>query len=155
VEVEVKAMTYYDRLVAEDDDDPNEDIRNNLISDYWIKNYVHRGHCSLCGNTGKIDTTGIRTPAGWLVGRVNYCICPNGQVMRRHLETIEEDKNMSPEEGQEPIDQTPDKFDNTVEEAEAEIDSGVVPEEAPVDQDQEPPDADIGADPENAPQRVE
>jgi hypothetical protein len=56
----------------------------NLITDYWHEHYVNRGMCSLCGNSGIIDTRGARTPAGLEVGRVNFCICPNGQSMREH-----------------------------------------------------------------------
>lgn len=51
------------------------------ITDYWLKHYAD-DHCTLCGNSGVIDSTGVRTAAGVPVGRRNYCICPNGQVMR-------------------------------------------------------------------------
>jgi hypothetical protein len=54
---------------------------DKLIS-YWIKHYVVKGHCSLCGNNGVIDTTGITTPAGVRVGKKSYCICPNGLAWR-------------------------------------------------------------------------
>jgi hypothetical protein len=58
------------------------------LNDYWFEFYVNQGLCSLCGNTGVIDTTGVKTPAGVEVGRKNWCICPNGQAMRReHYET--------------------------------------------------------------------
>ena len=40
------------------------------------------GVFTTCGNHGWIDTRGTRTPAGKDVGRVNYCICPNGQQLR-------------------------------------------------------------------------
>jgi hypothetical protein len=55
---------------------------NEAVADYWLKHYIDK-HCSLCGNTGTIDTreTAI-TPAGLRVGRLNFCICPNGQAMR-------------------------------------------------------------------------
>lgn len=53
------------------------------LTDYWAEHYVEKNHCSLCGNTGQIDTTGVHTPAGVDVGRVNFCICPNGQAWRR------------------------------------------------------------------------
>jgi len=56
-----------------------------VITDYWFEHYISQGpvgHCSLCGNTGTIDTRTARTPAGVLVGRLNWCICPNGQLMR-------------------------------------------------------------------------
>lgn len=53
------------------------------ITDYWYKHYLNNGHCSLCGNSGRVNTTGVRTNAGVLVGMINFCICPNGQAWRR------------------------------------------------------------------------
>lgn len=53
------------------------------ITEYWRNHYVNKGHCSLCGNSGIIDTTGVRTAAGVIAGRKNYCICPNGQSIRK------------------------------------------------------------------------
>lgn len=52
------------------------------VTKYWIENYANKNMCSLCAQSGKIDTMGISTPAGMSVGRVNYCICPNGQSLR-------------------------------------------------------------------------
>jgi len=55
------------------------------VEDYWVKHYVHPqlGLCSLCGNTGHIDTTNSAvSPSGVAAGRVNFCLCPNGQRMR-------------------------------------------------------------------------
>ena len=66
----------------------NED--GNPIVEYWLEYYADV-HCTLCGNKGMIDSTGVRTPAGKEVGRRNYCICPNGQAMRANridLKTI-------------------------------------------------------------------
>lgn len=63
---------------------------NEAITDYWAKHYQRRGICTLCGNTGRLDTTGVKTPAGWLVGRVDFCFCPNGQLMRTAHEVSEE-----------------------------------------------------------------
>jgi hypothetical protein len=54
----------------------------NPITDYWMKYYT-TAHCTLCGNHGIIDTTGVKTPNGKEVGRINFCICPNGQALRR------------------------------------------------------------------------
>jgi hypothetical protein len=55
------------------------------VTDYWFAYYPAGGLglCTLCGNTGIIDTrlTAI-SPAGIRAGRLNYCICPNGQHMR-------------------------------------------------------------------------
>lgn len=55
--------------------------RHYIVTEYWLKYYMN-GHCTLCGNSGIIDSTGARTHAGVEVGRRNWCICPNGQVMR-------------------------------------------------------------------------
>lgn len=57
---------------------------NSVVTDYWMKFYCAR-HCTVCGNTGIIDTTGAKTPAGVSVGRKNWCFCPNGQAMRSQL----------------------------------------------------------------------
>jgi hypothetical protein len=51
------------------------------VTKYWLDYYCD-DHCTLCGNRGWIDTRGVRTAAGVEVGRVNYCICPNGQALR-------------------------------------------------------------------------
>jgi hypothetical protein len=51
------------------------------VTSYWFMYYA-TDHCTLCGNTGIIDTRSTRTPAGVLAGRLNLCICPNGQAMR-------------------------------------------------------------------------
>lgn len=55
--------------------------KHYIVTEYWNE-YYNNGHCTLCGNRGIINTTGTTTPAGHVVGRVNYCICPNGQAMR-------------------------------------------------------------------------
>lgn len=58
-----------------------------LLTDIWFNWYVSpRGLCSLCGNSGKIDTRGVRSAAGVECGGINFCICPNGQIMRHHTE---------------------------------------------------------------------
>lgn len=58
--------------------------RNEAVTRYWLECYAD-GVCTLCGNHGVIDTRGVTTPAGVPAGRVNYCICPNGQAMRAGL----------------------------------------------------------------------
>lgn len=50
-------------------------------TEYWYKHYCAE-HCTLCGNIGVIDTRNVRTRAGVVVGRLNWCICPNGQKLR-------------------------------------------------------------------------
>jgi hypothetical protein len=44
----------------------------------------HNVHCGLCGNTGIVDTRGrAKTPAGFDVGVLRYCICPNGRALKK------------------------------------------------------------------------
>jgi hypothetical protein len=59
------------------------------ITSYWLEHYMD-GHCTLCANWGIIDSraSGI-TPAGYRVGRLNFCICPNGQHLREQDADIE------------------------------------------------------------------
>ena len=58
------------------------------VTRYWTEFYGDTktgfGLCTLCGNTGIIDTTGsaVSTRFG-NVGRKNFCICPNGQALRK------------------------------------------------------------------------
>lgn len=66
---------------------------NKRVTDYWFRYYVSPascGHlCSLCANGGIIDTRGVNNAEGENVGRLNFCICPNGQALRKStLETI-------------------------------------------------------------------
>lgn len=61
----------------------------NAITDYWLEFYADK-HCTLCGNSGIVDTRGVRTAAGIEVGRRNWCICPNGQIMRQHAKGLPE-----------------------------------------------------------------
>ena len=56
--------------------------KSEAVTDYWSEYYSAEGLCSICGNTGVLDTRGTKTPAGVEVGRVNFCICPNGQALR-------------------------------------------------------------------------
>ncbi len=66
------------------------------ITDYWDKYYLTEEEtilegvkysysmCSLCGNQGIIDTrTTAISPKGNYLGRLNFCICPNGQALRK------------------------------------------------------------------------
>lgn len=57
---------------------------NELVTDYSFTYYSAPENymCTLCGQRGIIDTRGVKTPAGVEVGRLNWCICPNGQAMR-------------------------------------------------------------------------
>ena len=61
---------------------PKTSITDYFFAHYWT--YEHHGLCTLCGNTGTIDTreTAI-SPRGYNVGRINFCICPNGQAARK------------------------------------------------------------------------
>ena len=63
---------------------------SKAITNYWYAHYCAK-FCTLCGNSGKIDTRGVRTAAGVECGRINFCICPNGQRLRQYHETIAAD----------------------------------------------------------------
>lgn len=52
------------------------------LTNFWLEYYANKGLCSLCGNSGRIDTTTAVSAAGVKSGCINYCICPNGQVLR-------------------------------------------------------------------------
>lgn len=56
-------------------------MSDDSLTDYWLRSYA-ADHCTLCANHGIIDSRGLLTPAGVRVGRLNYCICPNGQALR-------------------------------------------------------------------------
>lgn len=71
-------------------------IRSNFMDDYWIEFYENKGHCSLCGNHGIIDTSDAKTPAGYSVGRKNFCICPNGQALRKYRIKQTGDRKVTP-----------------------------------------------------------
>ncbi len=67
---------------------------SKILTKYWEKHYVTTetdggftyDMCSLCANTGKIDTTkSAISPKGNYLGRVNPCICPNGQAIAGKL----------------------------------------------------------------------
>jgi hypothetical protein len=59
---------------------------DNPITDYWLKYYLdpESGLCTLCWNKGKIIT--VKDIDGQLprTAHVDYCICPNGQSMRKN-----------------------------------------------------------------------
>jgi len=57
------------------------------LTDYWHQYCIGKDasgipHCSMCGNCGIIDSRGVTTAAHLGVGRLNWCICPNGQALR-------------------------------------------------------------------------
>lgn len=58
---------------------------NEAVAHYWQEHYISSWACVLCGNSGVVDTTGVRTNAGLLVGGRHFCICRNGQIMRSFL----------------------------------------------------------------------
>jgi hypothetical protein len=66
--------------------------KDEFLTEYWMENYSGKNTlCTLCGNSGCIDTrTTAISPAGVNAGRLNYCICPNGRVMRKHAVDLEE-----------------------------------------------------------------
>jgi hypothetical protein len=60
------------------------EVENGALREEWLR-YSHPtlSLCSLCGNTGVIDTRGRAiSPAGYDAGMRHYCLCPNGRAMR-------------------------------------------------------------------------
>lgn len=67
-------------------------ITRNQMTDFWHDNFLAKdGLCGLCANHGVIDTTDnlLLAPNGQpaLGGRF-FCICPNGQTMKRMGATL-------------------------------------------------------------------
>lgn len=57
--------------------------KSKAVTGYWQEFYIHKGHCSLCGNRGWLDTTKTAiTATGVNSGKRQFCICPNGQEFR-------------------------------------------------------------------------
>lgn len=58
----------------------NEGMSAVQIMDEFV---MPRGLCSLCGNSGHIDTRGkVFSPAGVECGSIMYCVCPNGRALK-------------------------------------------------------------------------
>lgn len=73
---------------------------DEVIANYWVEHYMNHKLCSLCGNCGVIDTRKTaKTAVGHNPGRLNYCICPNGQAAR--VEAIELGQKLAPIKGEE------------------------------------------------------
>jgi hypothetical protein len=71
-------------------------IKNSAVTNYWKEFYAVNGYCSLCGNNGIIDSDGTSTPNNIPVGRMNFCICPNGQSMRKYAINKTGDRQVTP-----------------------------------------------------------
>lgn len=56
-------------------------VNADAITDYWLHFYAVRV-CTLCGGHGWIDSRGVKATKAGETGRLNYCICPNGQGLR-------------------------------------------------------------------------
>jgi len=48
-----------------------------IVVRYWEDFYSFGGHCTLCEDTGIIDTSDKPH------GRKNFCVCPDGQKLRK------------------------------------------------------------------------
>ena len=73
-------------------------VVSKRIADYWAEFYINDKHCSLCGNQGLIDTRAVQTTTGKSVGRKNFCICPNGQAIRKHMINETGNRQVLPED---------------------------------------------------------
>jgi len=74
-------------------------LQGKVIDDYCDKYYNNTdccdfgGLCSLCGNSGVIDTRETaNSGAGIKAGRLNYCICLNGRAMREAKTKLMDEK---------------------------------------------------------------
>lgn len=65
-------------------------ITDQRYDDLWAEFITPDSLCSLCGNTGIIDTRGVRSQAGVDAGRLNYCVCPNGRELKRKAVALDE-----------------------------------------------------------------
>lgn len=55
------------------------------LRDFWFDEIGNAVHCPFCGNSGVIDTRATAiTCAGHNVGRLSWCICPNGRKAKQH-----------------------------------------------------------------------
>jgi hypothetical protein len=51
----------------------------------WAE-FIHPdGGCSLCCNSGIVDTRGRKNPRGQPAGARSYCICPNGRAAKNRM----------------------------------------------------------------------
>lgn len=79
-------------------DDPDEKIAwvesfcNEIVDNYWLNHFIvpvsnldtglTYGACSLCGDNGVINSHCF-TPTGFEINKKVFCICPNGQSLRK------------------------------------------------------------------------
>lgn len=56
-----------------------------------MEEFLNKGLCGLCGNTGTADTTqSAISPAGVRAGFRRHCICPNGRALKKAKVSAEE-----------------------------------------------------------------
>lgn len=69
--------------------------KSKVVTNYWCEFYSNK-FCSLCANHGVIDTRGLKMKMldGEEVGRLNWCICPNGQAMRNHYDGLPTEEHL-------------------------------------------------------------
>lgn len=54
------------------------------LEELWVQDYAPRDLCCICGNRGIIDTRGkVFAASGVECGALVFCICPNGQAMKK------------------------------------------------------------------------
>jgi hypothetical protein len=51
------------------------------LTGVWLGEFLNKGVCGLCGNSGKIITF-VNSPKGEPCGGVFPCICPNGRKLK-------------------------------------------------------------------------
>lgn len=78
-------------------DDPCEECDkhedHDTVRNHWLRHYANGGPlhlCTLCGNTGMVDTTLTAIPpnGGKSVGKRQPCFCPNGRAIRMNTKEV-------------------------------------------------------------------
>ena len=55
---------------------------NAVLARVWLDEFVVKGLCGLCGNTGKISHV-VKSPIGDNAVLLDaHCICPNGRALK-------------------------------------------------------------------------
>lgn len=66
-------------------------ITQEQFRDLWRAEFVRADLCGLCGNSGTIDTRGVRSAAGVLCGDQFFCLCPNGRAIKKAYRAADAD----------------------------------------------------------------
>lgn len=67
-------------------------LKAHATAEYMFDHYLSpQGLCVLCGNSGVVDTrSSAVSGAGVRPGVRTYCLCPNGQALRKRKAAIDD-----------------------------------------------------------------